>query len=74
MMKTNDKELNRLRTRIKEEFLIVRDLKNADIESAMINVDNLIEYLLERYDNKDCAVTVDKQPSPKPSDDGFAQS
>ena len=27
---------------------------------------------LETTHNKDCAVTVDKQPTPKPSKDGFA--
>jgi hypothetical protein len=50
----NDKELTRLRTRIKEEFLLIQELQGrADIESAMINIDNLIEYLLEQSDNSD---------------------
>jgi hypothetical protein len=48
-MNEGDKELVRLRTRIKEEFMIVRNLRNADIESAMINVDNLIEHLLKQH-------------------------
>jgi hypothetical protein len=50
----NDKELTRLRTRVKEEFIIVRGMQNADIESAMIKIDNLIDYLLERSDKCPC--------------------
>jgi hypothetical protein len=58
MIVNNNKELTRLRTRIKEEFIIVKDLPNADIESAMINVDNLIRYLLERSDNMEKVTAV----------------
>jgi hypothetical protein len=62
MITKNDKELIKLRTRIKEEFIIVRNMHNADIESAMINVDNLIEYLLKRSDNSDYEVSVSPPP------------
>jgi hypothetical protein len=50
-----------------------------DGESISLNKDKLEFYLEELEEkltshNKDCAVTVDKQPSPKSADADFAQS
>lgn len=44
----NEEMLNVLIARIREEFEIVADLgKHADIDAAMINVKNLVEYVKE---------------------------
>ena len=42
---------------------------------SIINKTKLLKRLKHKHsDNKDCAVTVGKQPSPKSSNDDFAQS
>ena len=49
MKKYNDPEIMKLKDRIQEEFVLVKDLQGrADVESAMMNVDNLIDYFLKK--------------------------
>lgn len=47
MINENDTELTRLRERIKEEFIIVKNYPNANIQAAMVYVDDLIKYLTQ---------------------------
>ena len=54
--------------------MYLRKWKKAFGYDTSVSFDKVLEDLLELSHNKDCAVTVDKQPTPKPSNDGFAQS
>jgi len=60
-----------------ERFIRSQGTNSAPIWTAWFDIKQILKRskdYAELSDNKDCAVTVDEQPSPKSSGDDFAQS